>query len=92
MSQVPVDLQKLKEALDHQVEVYAQMLARTVQYNERAWRSASLHPDFEFKPHLETGTGWYSVNKVTGEVCECKMEWFREGTILMCPICFLEGT
>lgn len=58
----------------------------------RDWRHHSLNDDYEFKSMLDHGTGLYSVHKETQQVCECKMEWFHNGMILMCPVCFLEGT
>lgn len=59
---------------------------------EIKWRSKNLHPDYEMKfvPHV--GTGMYPVNRKTGEVCECKMEWDEDGLVLSCPECGLDGT
>jgi len=55
-------------------------------------RTKNLHPDYEMRFVPEHGTGMYAVNKKTGEVCDCKMEWNEDGTILSCPICGLDGT
>lgn len=55
-------------------------------------RDKNLHSDYEYKPCLEYGLGYFSVNKKTGELCECKMQWNEDGTILSCPICGLDGT
>jgi hypothetical protein len=55
-------------------------------------RTANLNPNYEFKPALEYGTGYWSVHKETGEVCDCKMQWNDDGTILSCPVCGLDGT
>lgn len=56
------------------------------------WRIANLKPEFEYREVPEYGTGMYSVNKETGEVCECKMEWNEDGSRLTCPVCGLDGT
>lgn len=40
----------------------------------------------------EYGTGMWVVSIETGEVCDCKMEWNEEGTVLSCPVCGSEGT
>jgi len=60
--------------------------------NELIARTANLHPDYEMRYVPEFGTGMYPVNKFTNQVCDCKMEWNSEGTILSCPICGLDGT
>jgi len=59
---------------------------------ERGWRTHSLKPEFEFKSALDYGTGLYVVNKETGEVCEHQNKWFCEGQVLLCTICYFEGT
>ena len=56
------------------------------------WRWENIKPEFEVRSVLEYGFGLYAVNKETGEVCDCKMEWNEEGTVLSCPVCGLEGT
>ena len=56
------------------------------------WRLENLHPDYEIKEAPTFGIGLFPVNKQTGEVCDCKMEWNKDGTILSCPICGLDGT
>lgn len=56
------------------------------------WREYSLNDNYEFKPAHDHGTGYYPVHKETGEVCECKMQWVANEQILICPVCFLEGT
>lgn len=63
-----------------------------VRNDPEAWRYINLHPDYEFKECYEHGVGRYPVHKETGKVCDCKMEWNKEGTILSCPICGLDGT
>lgn len=55
-------------------------------------RTDNLNPDYEMKIVPEYGTGRFPVNKYTGEVCDCKMEWNEDGTVLSCPICGLDGT
>jgi len=55
-------------------------------------RTANLHPDYALRSVPEYGTGMYAVNKQTGEVCDCKMEWNEDGSILSCPVCGLDGT
>lgn len=57
-----------------------------------AWRWANLHPDYEMKEAPEHGIGLYPVHRVSGEVCDCKMQWNAEGTKLTCPVCGLDGT
>lgn len=56
------------------------------------WRIENLKPEYELRAVPEYGTGYFPVNKITGEVCECKMEWNEDGTILSCPVCGLDGT
>lgn len=56
------------------------------------WRIENLHSDYEMKEAPNHGIGLFPVNKQTGEVCDCKMEWNEDGTILSCPICGLDGT
>jgi len=56
------------------------------------WRWEHIKPEFEIRSVPGYGTGLYAVNKETGEVCDCKMEWNEEGTVLSCPVCGLEGT
>lgn len=60
--------------------------------SEREFREQSLKPDFELREVLKHGLGYFPVNTETGEVCECKMKWNDEGTILSCPVCGLDGT
>lgn len=55
-------------------------------------RSASLREGYAFQSAPEHGLGLYSVHIATGEVCECKMVWCLDGTVLICPVCFLDGT
>jgi hypothetical protein len=55
-------------------------------------RDSNLNPDYEYKVALFHGLGKFSVHKQTGKVCECKMTWNEDGTILSCPICGLDGT
>lgn len=55
-------------------------------------RTANMNPNYEMREVPEYGIGSFPVNKETGEVCECKMEWNEDGTILSCPICGLDGT
>lgn len=60
--------------------------------NETAWRTASLHPDYHYGTVPSHGTGSYSVHNTTGRICECKMEWHENSRVLICLVCFLEGT
>lgn len=55
-------------------------------------RDSNLNPDYEFKRCFEYGIGYFSVNKITGKPCECKMIWNEDGTVLSCPVCGLDGT
>ena len=55
-------------------------------------RTKNLNPEYEMRECFEWGLGLFPVNKETGEVCDCKMEWNEEGTILSCPVCGLDGT
>jgi hypothetical protein len=56
------------------------------------WRYDNLKPEYEMKEAFHYGIGLFPVNKNTGEVCECKMTWNEDGTILSCPVCGLDGT
>jgi hypothetical protein len=58
----------------------------------RDWRTANLHPDYEYRPAPEHGMGLWAVHRVTGEVCDCRLTWNADGTVLSCPVCGLEGT
>lgn len=55
-------------------------------------RAANLSPLYEMRECFEHGLGLFPVNKETGEVCDCKMEWNEDGTVLSCPVCGLDGT
>jgi len=55
-------------------------------------RTKNLHPDYELRSAPEHGISIFPVNKITGKVCDCKMVWNDDGTILSCPICGLDGT
>ena len=81
-------MKTLEEAIENQ----AKLLSTEYKKDFWGWRTHSLNDEYEYKGVPEHGTGMYSVHKETGEVCECKMQWFLDGTILMCPVCFLEGT
>ena len=59
---------------------------------ELEYRTRNLHPDYEMKQNFEHGLGLFPVNRTTGKVCDCKMAWNEDGTILSCPICGLDGT
>lgn len=59
---------------------------------ETEWRSASLHPDYELQTAWEHGTGLYSVNQFTGQVCEFEGQWDSTGKVLLCKHCFEDGT
>jgi len=59
---------------------------------ELEYRIRNLHPDYEMKQNFEHGLGLFPVNKKTGKVCDCKMAWNEDGTILSCPVCGLDGT
>lgn len=56
------------------------------------FRTRNLSPLYEMRAYPEHGLGIFPVNKETGEVCDCKMEWDETGEILSCPICGLDGT
>lgn len=56
------------------------------------YRTRNLSKDYEMKQNFEHGIGLFSVNKITGKVCDCKMKWNKEGTILSCSICGFDGT
>lgn len=56
------------------------------------WRYFSMLPEFEVKEKLSHGTGLYPVNKGTGEVCDCVFEWDKEGKVLLCTKCLVDGT
>jgi hypothetical protein len=60
--------------------------------SELDFRTKNLHSDYEMLFVASYGTGMYPVNKKTGEVCDCNMEWNEEGTVLSCPVCGLDGT
>lgn len=55
-------------------------------------RAKNLAPQYEMRECVTHGLGLFPVNKETGEVCDCKMEWNDDGTVLSCPICGLDGT
>ena len=55
-------------------------------------RTKNMNRDYEMQFVPEYGIGMFPVNQKTGEVCECKMAWNEDGTILSCPICGLDGT
>lgn len=57
-----------------------------------AWRMANMTPGYVMREVPEYGVGLFPVNEETGEVCECKMKWNAEGTVLSCPVCGLDGT
>lgn len=62
-------------------------------YNEGTFRrDGSMHPDYEMRQNLDHGMGMFPVNIHTGEVCDCKMVWYEDGKVLLCPNCWLEGT
>lgn len=60
--------------------------------SELAYRTRNLNPAYEMREVIEYGWGLFPVNKKTGEVCDCKMKWNEDGTILSCPVCGLDGT
>ena len=55
-------------------------------------RFASLNDDYELKVDTDYGSGYFPVHKETGECCECKMQWNKDGTVLLCTNCFYDGT
>jgi hypothetical protein len=57
-----------------------------------SWRYVNLKPEYRMGPKWEHGIGFFPIHKETGEVCDCKMEWNEDGTILSCPVCGLDGT
>tara|TARA_R100000951_G_scaffold115091_1_gene122047 strand:+ start:1170 stop:1358 length:189 start_codon:yes stop_codon:yes gene_type:complete len=60
--------------------------------NELNYRSRNLKAGYELKAVPNHGTGVYPVNMETNAVCECKMEWDKDGLVLSCPECGLDGT
>jgi hypothetical protein len=56
------------------------------------WRAKTLRPGYELRQVITHGLGVFPVNIETGEVCDCKMVWNEDGTILSCPVCGLDGT
>lgn len=55
-------------------------------------RTNSLSEDYEMRPIPCVGIGLFPVNKKTGGVCDCKMKWNKDGSVLSCPVCGLDGT
>lgn len=55
-------------------------------------RSASMKEGYELRSVPHHGMGLFPVNVETGEVCECKMQWYLDSQVLLCPVCFLDGT
>ncbi len=60
--------------------------------SELEYRIRNLNPNYVMKPVLDHGPGVWPVNRNTGEVCDCKMEWNEDGTLLCCPVCGMDGT
>lgn len=80
-----------EEAVSRQKTVHARLQAGS-RMTENEWRTHSLREGFEYRPVPEHGIGWYSVSIKSGRVCECRMKWDKDGEVLLCPNCFLEGT
>lgn len=59
---------------------------------ELKYRTRNLHEDYQMMWVPEYGIGLFPVNCRTGEVCDCKMEWNEDGSVLSCPVCGLDGT
>lgn len=59
---------------------------------ELEFRYKNMHPDYEMRYNLIEGFGMFPHHRKTGEICQCKMEWNEDGSILSCPVCGLDGT
>jgi hypothetical protein len=80
-----------EEAVEHQREIYARIDAGE-SIPERVWRGYSMRDGYEFRFVPEYGTGFYSVNIATGDVCEWNGRWSDDGSVLLCQDCFEDGT
>jgi hypothetical protein len=78
---------KRQRAIHDEVDAHAPQELR-----HDKWRAASLKEGYEDRAVPEYGTGYYSVNKETGEVCEWNGKWSDDGMVLLCQDCFLDGT
>ena len=86
----------LEDAIRRQLEVQVH-IEQGLPMREREWRSFSLKEGYTYHANFEIGMGWF-VHDPDGEYHECEMKWFDHpltgspGVILICPVCFLEGT
>lgn len=87
---------ELEDALTRQMEVRRQ-IEQGLPISERKWRAFSLKEGYTYKPNIQIGMGWF-VHDPEGKYHECEMKWYDDPSIgepesiLMCPVCFLEGT
>lgn len=79
----------IEEAATHQAQLWLRVEAGESIPNIR---SASLKEGYEIRQVPEHGIGLFSVNLVTGKVCEGKSVWMLDGQVLLCSECFEDGT